>query len=82
MYLRDLVLIAVRYFLLLQHNLVENLARDWFVVMRLLDQYGSETNFSMNTTASFEGGYATFHDFVFPETEDQMVLELTVEGTV
>lgn len=63
-----------------QDLLVENLARDWTVSMRLLDQNGDEANNSSVATVLVSSGYATFYGVVFTDLAEQMTLEFTVEG--
>lgn len=75
------LLLLISCFSLYQGELCENLARDWFATVTLLDADGAQTNFSASSmTAQFIDGFATFEDIFFVETGKDYYLEFTVDG--
>ena len=72
--------VFISYFVL-QDNTVENLARDWFADVQLIDIGSGETfNMSGPSTARFENGFAVFEGVIFLFEGRNFQLEFTVQG--
>ena len=72
--------VFIIYFVL-QDNTVENLARDWFADVQLIDTGSGETfNMSGPSTARFEKGFAVFEGVIFLFEGRNFQLEFTVQG--